>query len=405
MFQSSRIWLKKRYNLIINSIAFYPAFIGFLFLLLTWGMIALDYSDYGKSVKSSLSWLSLKDASTARTIISTIVGGVISLTVFSFSMVMIVLNQAASQMTNRVLNKLIGNRFQQIVLGIYIGTIVYALFLLSIIRDIDSRLYIPALSTYLLILVTIFDIFLFIYFLHYITQSVKYEVIIRRIYKDTKESMERICLLDNSPSSGLKIKDSQFITAKSAGIYEELEKDTLLDICVENDCVIQLLHPPGTYILEGQAYIKVDKQLPGDTMDDIRNSVMLNSDESIESNYMYGFKQLMEIAIRALSPGINDPGTAVISLRSLFNLLNTRLHHYPENEYRDDDGKVRVLLSEITFEMIFRFAILPIWDYGKEDRAIRFEMNQLVSNLVKIKPNEVLRDFQRKIQEELKTPI
>ena len=75
-------------------------------------MLVLDFSPFGKELKSSLSWLSLKDAGTARTIISTVAGAIISLTVFSFSMVMIVLNQAASQMSNRVLKSMIENRFQ-----------------------------------------------------------------------------------------------------------------------------------------------------------------------------------------------------------------------------------------------------------------------------------------------------
>lgn len=128
-----------------------------------------------------MNWLTLKDAETARSILSTIAGGIISLTVFSFSMVMIVLNQAASQMTNRMLESMIGNRFQQFVLGIYIGSIVYALFLLSNIRDINSGKYIPALCIYLLLLLTVADILIFIYFLHYVTQSVKFETIIDRV--------------------------------------------------------------------------------------------------------------------------------------------------------------------------------------------------------------------------------
>ena len=78
---------------------------------------------------------------------------------------MILLNQAASQMSNRMLSSMIGNRFQQLTLGFYIGTIVYALFSLSSIRDIDSGIYVPALSIYLLLLLTITDIFLFIYFI------------------------------------------------------------------------------------------------------------------------------------------------------------------------------------------------------------------------------------------------
>src|SRR5664279_1731398 len=158
----------------VNSIAFYPAIIAIIFLVLSLLSITFDFSEEGMQIKSHLHWLRLRDASTARSIISSITAGIITLTVFSFSMVMIVLNQTASQLSNRILDKLIGSRFQQVVLGIYVGTIVYALFLLSTVRNIDSGVQIPALSTYLLIVLTIIDIFLFIYFLHYITQSIKY---------------------------------------------------------------------------------------------------------------------------------------------------------------------------------------------------------------------------------------
>lgn len=184
-------WTRIYYSKMVESIAFYPALIAIGFLFLSWIMLVLDFSPFGKELKTNLSWLSLKDAGTARTIISTVAGAIISLTVFSFSMVMIVLNQAASQMSNRVLNSMIENRFQQIILGIYIGTIVYALFLLSTIRDISSGIYVPALSIYLLILLTVIDIFLFIYFLDYVTQTVKYETVIDRVKKQTFQSMEK----------------------------------------------------------------------------------------------------------------------------------------------------------------------------------------------------------------------
>ncbi len=124
LFKTIRVYYKK----IVTSIAFLPALIAIGFLIASWLMILLDFSDWGKNIKDRLDWLTLNDASTARSIVSAIAAGVISLSVFSFSMVMIVLNQAAGQLSNRVLDQLIGNRFQQVILGFYIGTIVYAFF-------------------------------------------------------------------------------------------------------------------------------------------------------------------------------------------------------------------------------------------------------------------------------------
>lgn len=109
-----KIWIKHRYQLAVNSIAFYPAIIALFFLLFSFLSISFDFSEQGKQFKTQLYWLRLRDASTARSIIAFIVAGIISLTVFSFSMVMIVLNQTASQLSNRILDKLIGSRFKRL---------------------------------------------------------------------------------------------------------------------------------------------------------------------------------------------------------------------------------------------------------------------------------------------------
>lgn len=384
------VWIQDRYRRVINSIAFYPVLIVLGFLVLSGLMITFDFSEKGKEIKSGMHWLSLKDASTARSIVTSIVAGIISLAVFSFSMVMIVLNQAASQMSNRVLDKLIGNNFQQVVLGIYIGTIVYALFLLSTIRDIDSGLYIPALSTYLLIVITIFDIFLFIYFLHYITQSVKYEVVIERIYDDTKKAMHRSCCLDKEPEAAEPFESVQVLRTKTPGIYEGFNKSALLELCEAHDCKINMLHPPGTFLLNGKPVASLNKELPEKARESIMVTLNFPVSESIDENYLYGFRQLSEVAIKALSPGINDPGTAVVSLRFLFQLLAYRICYYPDFVIYDDEGKPRINTREKTFDEVFRGTILPIWDHGKNDRLFCTAMKEMLTQLQDIKNNAMV---------------
>ena len=385
LLNNTRVWLEGRYHKIVNSIAFYPAFIGLLFLFISYLTISFDYSEAGKQIKSGLPpYISLKDASTARSIISSITSGLISLTVFSFSMVMIVLSQAASNLSNRVLNRLIGNHYQQVVLGFYIGTIVYSLFLLSTIRDIDSGIYIPALSTYLLILLTILDIFLFIYFIHYITQSIKYDVIIHRVYDDTRDVMQDACQLPRQPNEIIRLNGENFVAANSSGIYEGFDKVTLVKAANEYDCVFQTLHTPGTFVLQGLPVVQVSKPIPQEAEDKVARALRVNDSESINENFYYGLRQLSEIAMKALSPGINDPGTAVIALRALAKLFAYRLRHFPENMVRNDDQQVRILIEELTFDKMFANTVLPIWDYGKEDRLVQHELFHLLTQLQKI---------------------
>lgn len=378
-------WFRIRYNKITGSIAFYPALIAVGFLLLSWVMLNIDFSPWGKQLKGNLSWLTLKDASTARSIISTVAGAIISLTVFSFSMVMIVLNQAASQMSNRVLNSMIENRFQQVILGFYIGTIVYALFLLSTIRDINSGVYVPALSIYLLILLTVIDIFLFIYFLDYVTQTVKYETVIHRVQKQTMKTMEK---------NFSKIKDETVhwenlpcfeISTIEANYFQGINERRLIKMANEKNLFISFLYKPGTFLIKRSPLMLVycKEKIDDDCLNELLSATDFFKGQPIERNADYGFNQLAEVAIKALSPGINDPATAVISLHALSDLFSYRLYHRLPEIICDHEGKERIYLPSSSFSEQFEKCINPIWNYGKKDEYIQNEITAILKQLKK----------------------
>ena len=383
MLQVILKWLRNAYRKVVTSIAFLPAVISVLFLLLSFLMINFDFSETGKNIKANLHWLSLKDANTARMICSSIAGGIISLAVFSFSMVMILLNQAAAQMSNRILGQLISNRFQQIVLGFYIGTIVYALFLLSTIRDINTGIYVPAISTYLLIALTIVDIFLFIYFLHYVTQSIKYETIIHRIYEATKRELKKTCTIVGNPGENPEPENGRIINAYKSGLFQGFSKKALLDLCKKENAVVSFLLPVGSYIIENMplATVTAGSELSKDFEKKLSVAINIGRGQEVSTSYYYGFRQLMEIAVKALSPGINDPGTATISLHAIGDLLAYRLNYFPITVYEDGDGQRRILTIEKNFEEMFKEYLVPVWDYGKGDRQVQQEMVHLLTLL------------------------
>ncbi|MGZ5135234.1 MAG: DUF2254 domain-containing protein [Flavitalea sp.] len=404
MFPIILKWLRSAYRKVITSIAFLPAIISLLFLGLSFLMVNFDFSEAGKSIKSNLHWLSLKDASTARTICSSIAGGIISLAVFSFSMVMILLSQAAAQMSNRILGQLISNRFQQIVLGFYIGTIVYALFLLSTIREHNTGIYVPAISTYLLITLTVVDIFLFIYFLHYITQSVKFETIIHQIYDDTKNALKKACKVEVMPATIPVPEDGRVINAYKSGLYEGFSKDSLVDLCKKENALVFFLLPVGSYVMENTALLAVTcrKELSRDFEKKLNIGINIGRGQEISTSFYYGFRQLMEIAIKALSPGINDPGTATISLQAIGDLLAYRLSHFPLAVFEDIDGERRIVTKEKTFEEMFEDYLLPIWDYGKKDRLVQQEMLHILTLLNIQREQSVINKLLREVQDAIK---
>lgn len=383
MFKKALKWIRTHYSKTVSSIAFYPAIIAIIFLILSWLMLKLDFSEQGKRFKQELTWLSLKDASTARSILSAIAGGVISLTVFSFSMVMIVLNQAASQMSNRILNSMIENRFQQIVLGFYIGTIVYALFLLSTIRDITSGIYVPAISIYLLIGLTIADIFLFIYFLDYVTQTVKYETVIKRV-KDQTMSAMKTHYSPIVPQHLLHPETSyKNIKAVDTGYFQGMQQNRVLELASKYQVQFNFLYPTGTYLIAGSDLARVygKKEIPEEELKELMLSIDFYDGQPINRNPEYGFRQLAEVAIRALSPGINDPATAVLSINALSELFAYRLKNCQPSVIETSDHVIGIVLKITTFDDLFQDCIYPIWNYGNKDRYVQQAISHMLKQL------------------------
>ncbi len=322
---------------------------------------------------------------------------------------MIVLNQAASQLSNRILQSLISNRFQQSVLGFYIGSIVYSLFLLSSIRNSDTGIYMPALSIYLLVVVAIVDIFLFIYFLHYITQVVKYNTVIEDIRKETFTSLKKATVKKSSEPVSFDHLLKQEIKMPESNYFQGFDQKELVRFAAERNGYIELLHPIASYVLQSTPLLNFygGQLLTEKEAGDVFKMIDLFNDESIETNYYYGFHQLSEVAVKALSPGINDPQTAVLSIHALSALFLYLIHNNIQAIFKDKNGTARVFLRQREYEDLFVECFYPVWNYGKDDLYVQ---QALLRMLVQLKDRSdkryspslenLLREVRRKVQKE-----
>ncbi|WP_175546028.1 DUF2254 domain-containing protein [Flavisolibacter ginsengisoli] len=393
---------KRLMNRITGSIAFYPVIISFLFLLLFWVMINVDQSTTGKHIKSTWQWLRLKDATAARLIASTIASGMLSFTVFSFSMVMIVLNQTASKMSNRILEIIIRNRFQQIVLGCYIGTVIFSIFLITTIRDTDSGIYVPALSTYVLILLAVVDIFLFIYFLHFVTQYAKYQTIIRHIHSQTLKRLSGE-IKNGSNSKVLLYNIENSFTSPKTGYFEGYNKKAMHALPISGAYHIHFLYSPGSFILKDATLylIKSNDILKAEIITKVEEAIEIESEPSL-LYFLSGFNQLSEVALKALSPGINDPATAILCLQAMADLFSWILKHSNYNEMVDEQENSIISHKIPGIEEMLTSFLLPVWDYGKEDRIIQISMMDLIQQLLSISCEVTTTNWLTRFFEEVK---
>lgn len=393
MVESISKWLRKYYSKFVHSIGFLPAILGFIFLLLAITTLEMDNLGLGIKLNSQFKWLTLNDPDTARAIVSTISTGIISLTVFSFSMVMLLMNQAASQMSNRMLDNIIGDRVQKLVLSFYIGTIIFSLFLLTNISEQERAGNLPVLSVYFLLLLTITDIFLFVYFLHHITQSFRYEQLIQRIHNRTTGTLDK---LDRNSSRG-QLKDEQQsgreIHSPQSGYYQGFDQKHLLQQAEKHQLIIRFLHPIGTYVLKGTPFLFIEGQVDDSELNKIFLGIDFYYGQEIDKNAYYGFFHLTEVAVKALSPGINDPGTAVLSVNALTDLFAQLMDSPIAGTIKDGFGKPRIFTKQICIEELFEKSVLPIWDYGRKDRLVQHALVRMIEQLIFIDFNKFYKGF------------
>ena len=191
------------------------------------------------------------------------------------------------------------------------------------------------------------------------------------------------------------------ICAPDSGVYSGFHAEELVSFCERHDLIIHFLLPPGTFVLSGTDLMACNKVLNVMLKDELMKFVRIREMETIEDNYVYGLQQLTEIANRALSPGINDQGTAVVALRSLFTLLAGRINTFPQKDLYDSRMNLRLIVKMLDFEEIVKRCVFPVWNYGKNDPAIQFELNLLIRQINHIQQSAVMSNLLAEVTQQL----
>lgn len=381
------------YAKIVGSIAFYPALITVGFVIFAIIMLQTEVHGISKYIGENVQYIIVNNKDTARTILSTIIGGTISIMVFSFSMVMLLLNQASANFSPRVLPSLIANKKHQFVLGMFIGTIVYCL-LVSINILPDHRSYsVPGVATFMGVLLGLFCLALFVYFLHSISKSIQIGHILENLYKDTLTEIESAIEKKNQRKDELpKVDNWHIIRSNRTGYLQEIVEQHLTDLARKHETSILIFHAEGKFIIKDEPIGRVEKKLEEEAKKEIASCLLFSSEERIEQNFVLGFKQITEIVVKAMSPGINDPGTALVGIDYLSELFRKRMQ-LPDNseltiyakEGENEEKPEKVYLKNTTFDNIFYLNTTAIRQYARHDVVVMFRLLDLYKSLLNVK--------------------
>lgn len=269
----------------------------------------------------------------ARSILSTSGSSVLVLTGLVFSITVLALQLTSSQFSPRALRTFLRDRPTQVTLGVFMATFLYALLALREVRGQDGGggPFVPGVTVTVAFGLAVASLVTFVHQIHHVAQSIRVVNIVGRIAKETKEVIDELFPErppashdDTAPDGGrsggpARAGDVRDIPAPTAGVAALVDIAHLIRHGRRHEVVVEVLPAIGDFVPEGAPLLRIHGDYDGDD-DDFAEAVVLAPERIMRQDPGYGFRQLVDIAERALSPGINDPSSAVQCLDHIQDL-------------------------------------------------------------------------------------
>lgn len=292
----------------------------------------------------------------SRVMLSAIAGSMITITGVIFSITIVALTLASSQYTPRILRHFMGNRTNQFVLGFFVGVFAYCIVVLRTLRGTDEGRFVPSLAVLGGIVLALASVGVLILFIHHIATSIQANTIISSAARETIEVLRRLFPQelgneaedDAAPSSE---EAWQSIAAPQSGYIQSVDNDGLLDFARKHELVIRMECGIGEFIVEKAPLVSLQPAAPLDdaAADDLRALYAIGDVRTIEQDAPFGILQIVDIALKALSPGINDTTTAVTCVDYLGAILAAVAAQRIDGQARSDGQALRVVARGPSF--------------------------------------------------------
>jgi len=359
-----------------SKIAFYPTLYSLTGLVFAFFMYYAENKGISSYLADNVPLLVINNTQNAFNILTTFIAGLISIMVFSFSMVMVLLNQASSNFSPRVLPGLISNKRHQKILGIYNATLLFCIFTMVGIEPDGGENQLPGFSVLLAIVFMVICLGAFIYFIHSISQEIQVHNIMQRLFDEAKNRLDQ--LINSEKDSNQKFPDTDNWTvykSPETGFLQDIVLDPIIQFAKENNNQFEIITIKGQYVYKDKPLFKSKTKLNDESLEELFKYFHFSRDEIIEDNYVLGFKQITEIAVKAMSPGINDPGTTIIAIDYLAELFQIRMYKN-DISILFEDSQPLVKINSVTFKELLYFVLAPIRTYAKHDVII---VNKLIN--------------------------
>ncbi|BDD01683.1 hypothetical protein PEPS_39630 (plasmid) [Persicobacter psychrovividus] len=336
------------------------------------------------------------NADASRTVLSIVSSAMIGLAGTVFSITLVALTLASSQFGSRLLRNFMHDRLNQVVLGTYISTYLYCLIILRTVRAKDPFTFVPNFSVLFAVFLAFGNIILLVIFIHHIAESIRADRVVADIYLNLSRNIQLMFPKDGNSlwrkdehakfqkACAQKYHTSIHITARQSGYLQAVDYDHLCNSVQQLDGMIRLHYKGGDFIIEGTTIAELQLIAPVDTgkLAVFDKAMVYGEERTNTQDPEYAIHQLVEIAARALSPGINDPFTAISCIDYLTaHLRNLAQLPFDAPYMLDCNQEPRVLAKAHRFDAILHAAFDIIRECAEGNPAILIRMAERLTGL------------------------
>ncbi|OGX90390.1 DUF2254 domain-containing protein [Hymenobacter coccineus] len=387
--------LKALWLTLNSSLWFVPTLMVVAALGAAYGLVHLDLY-VGGAWTGRFPLLFGAGAAGARGMLSAIASSMITVAGLIFSLTLATLAQVASQYTSRLLRNFMRDRTNQVVMGFFVSIFVYCLAVLRTIRGGDEGSFVPSLAIAFGLLLALVSIGMLIFFIHHIASSIQAANIVAGVAEETEKLLNKVFpkRLGDAATAAERAElaagpDLHWhpLPAPTTGYVQGVDRDALLAFAQHAGVVVRMEYAIGSFVVMGSALASVaplqgqplpdDKELTKQLADCYR----LGNQRTLDQDVGFGLRQLVDIALKALSPGINDVTTAVMCVDRLGSLLCTLAGRQLASSVRADDGRVLVLTADPDFDSYLATAFDQIRANAKEALAIYLRLLEALATV------------------------
>jgi len=375
--------LRKLLNLLSETFWILPAAMVLGGVLVAVGLVSLDRSGLVPTWMIDNAWLYNGGGTGARTLLGAVAGSTIGVAGTVFSITIAALTLAAGQMGPRLLRNFTRDRGNQLTLGVFLGTFSYALMVLRSVRTHEEGAFTPHLSLTVAIALAIVCVATLVYFVGHMASRINVDTVIGLVGEEIDAAIKRLTSDEPQPAPPPDAfwNDAVAVTDPRSGYLQEIDGPGLAAWAAENGTAIRLLVRSGDYVFPGTPIAVITP--PVDKADAaIRTATALGTTRMSSSDLEFAVRQLVEVAVRALSPGINDPHTAMGVLDRLgASLCEVAPVHLPSGVFLSD-GRAALVLPSFEYDGLVDAMFQMIRQNAAGKPAVLIHMLEVLSSVL-----------------------